>query len=93
MLLQKLLDAGAYTLAGDVIWHHPVRHNLLMAHWKGGPTCVLTDDGEKHLDELLGGTPEILDPVAPPAPMKRHARMKKAEPAESGLDLRDLLDE
>lgn len=53
MKLQKLILAGAATVAGDVLWFHPTRGQLKIASWKGGEDCDLTPVGDELLDFIL----------------------------------------
>jgi hypothetical protein len=66
MKLIKLLAAGAQTVTGDVLFSHPTRGQVLLAHWAGGDECTLTPTGELLLDEIL-------------EPKKRAPRAPKAE--------------
>lgn len=53
MKLQKLLIAGAYTVAGDVLYFHPVKRQVKIADWHGGEDCELTPLGDELLEDIL----------------------------------------
>lgn len=66
MKLQKLILAGAYTVAGDVLIHHPTKHQLKLGEWAGGDDVVLTADGVAFVEEHLTKAPRakrVVDPA------------------------------
>lgn len=53
MNLKKLILAGAYTVAGDVLFTHPIKRQVCIAHWSGGEECELTPEGQELIDEIF----------------------------------------
>lgn len=83
-MLQKFLDAGGYTVAGNVIFPDPTRGQVIVAFWLNGGWKA-TPVGEQILTELAHSQPEK------PKPAKKQKPAERAEvtPAD---DLADLLD-